>query len=86
MSRPEVGESVVVSGRATNYLHAGSGAPVILIHGSGPGVSAYANWRLTVPALAEQFEVDECVSINREYAGYSSFLALRPKTSTTIAG
>lgn len=57
MSRPEVGESVVVSGRATNYLHAGSGAPVILIHGSGPGVSAYANWRLTVPALAEQFEV-----------------------------
>jgi 2-hydroxymuconate-semialdehyde hydrolase len=33
------------------------GAPVLLIHGSGPGVSAYANWRLTIPALAERFQV-----------------------------
>jgi 2-hydroxy-6-oxo-octa-2,4-dienoate hydrolase len=24
------------------------------VHGSGPGVSAYANWRLTLPALAPQ--------------------------------
>jgi 2-hydroxymuconate-semialdehyde hydrolase len=30
----------------------GSGFPVLLIHGSGPGVSAWANWRLTIPALA----------------------------------
>ena len=26
--------------------------PVLLLHGSGPGVSAWANWRLTIPALA----------------------------------
>ena len=57
VERPEIGQSVAVDGRATNFLHAGSGDPVILIHGSGPGVSAYANWRLTVPALAEHFEV-----------------------------
>jgi 2-hydroxymuconate-semialdehyde hydrolase len=27
-------------------------APVLLLHGSGPGVSAAANWRLVIPALA----------------------------------
>ena len=28
------------------------GPPVLLLHGSGPGVSALANWRLVIPALA----------------------------------
>ena len=28
---------------------------VFLIHGSGPGVTAYANWRLTMPELAKHF-------------------------------
>jgi 2-hydroxymuconate-semialdehyde hydrolase len=27
--------------------------PVLLLHGSGPGVSAAANWRLVIPALAQ---------------------------------
>ena len=54
---PEIGESVDAGGIRTNYLHTGSGAPVVLVHGSGPGVSAYANWRLTLPPLAERFEV-----------------------------
>jgi 2-hydroxymuconate-semialdehyde hydrolase len=31
----------------------GAGAPVLLIHGSGPGVSAWANWRLAMPGLAK---------------------------------
>ena len=56
-SRPELGSSVVAAGIRTNYLDAGDGSPVVLLHGSGPGVSAYANWRLTVPALAEQHRV-----------------------------
>jgi pimeloyl-ACP methyl ester carboxylesterase len=30
---------------------------VLLIHGSGPGVTSYANWRLVMPALAEDFHV-----------------------------
>ena len=41
----------------TNYLEAGSGSPVVLIHGSGPGVTAYANWRLVLPVLAGRFRV-----------------------------
>ena len=31
----------------------GSGPVVLLLHGSGPGVSAAANWRLTIPALVK---------------------------------
>jgi 2-hydroxy-6-oxo-octa-2,4-dienoate hydrolase len=55
--RPEIGATVDAGGVKTNYLEAGSGPAVVLIHGSGPGVTAYANWRLVIPALAEQFRV-----------------------------
>jgi len=55
--RPAIGQTADAGGIKTNYLEAGEGAPVVLIHGSGPGVSAYANWRLVMPALAEQFRV-----------------------------
>ena len=53
----EVGESIDAGGIRTNVLQAGEGAPVVLVHGSGPGVTAYANWRLTVPDLAARFRV-----------------------------
>ena len=53
----EIGLSVDVDGIATNYHRAGEGPVVLLVHGSGPGVSAWANWRLTLPALAERFTV-----------------------------
>lgn len=55
--RPEVGTSVRAHGIETNYLEAGTGDPVVLVHGSGPGASAYANWRLTLPALSEGVRV-----------------------------
>ena len=35
-------------GIRTCYMEAGDGPPIILIHGSGPGVSALANWRGTL--------------------------------------
>lgn len=54
---PEIGQSVDVNGITTNYHRMGSGEPVFLIHGSGPGVSAWANWRLILPTLAESFDV-----------------------------
>lgn len=41
----------------TYYLVAGSGDPVVLLHGSGPGVSAWANWQHTIPGLAKEFRV-----------------------------
>lgn len=56
-ARPEIGGTVLANGIRTNYLEAGEGAPVVLVHGSGPGVSAYANWRLTIPALSTRLRV-----------------------------
>ena len=51
-SNPEVGESIVANGLNTNYHSMGSGDPVLLVHGSGPGVTAWANWRLVLPELS----------------------------------
>ena len=53
----EIGKSIRAGGALTNFHEAGQGTPVILIHGSGPGVSAWANWSRTIPSLAEHFHV-----------------------------
>lgn len=47
------GQFVDVAGVKTWVHDVGSGPVVLLLHGSGPGVSAAANWRLTIPALVE---------------------------------
>lgn len=54
---PEIGRRVDAAGISTNYLESGDGPVVVLVHGSGPGVSAYANWRLTTPGLSDRFRV-----------------------------
>jgi 2-hydroxymuconate-semialdehyde hydrolase len=56
-ANPEIGRTVHVDGVAVNMHDRGEGTPVLLIHGSGPGVSAWANWRLTIPALAARHRV-----------------------------
>lgn len=48
------GDYIDVRGIRTHYHEAGSGKPVVLVHGSGPGVTAWANWRVTIPYLAER--------------------------------
>lgn len=53
MSNPEIARSVRTGAFDTNVHDMGAGAPVLLIHGSGPGVSAWANWRLVLPELAK---------------------------------
>lgn len=54
---PEIAHSIQAAGLTTNYHDVGSGETVLLIHGSGPGVSAWANWRLSLPALSQRFRV-----------------------------
>lgn len=59
---PEVGSVIDVGGVHTNVhdvLAAAddAGVPVLLLHGSGPGVSAWANWRGVIPALSKRRRV-----------------------------
>jgi 2-hydroxymuconate-semialdehyde hydrolase len=54
MNNPEIGKSIFSGGIQTNFHDEGSGRPVLLIHGSGPGVSAWANWRTNIPVLSQR--------------------------------
>ena len=51
-AHPEIARTVQAGGIRTNVHDVGEGAPVVLIHGSGPGVTAWANWRTVIPALS----------------------------------
>lgn len=59
MTPPEAGRAKTIRAMDldTNFQEAGSGRPVILLHGSGPGVSAWTNWRRVIPALAGEYRV-----------------------------
>ena len=66
---PAIGKDVDANGIRTNYLEAGSGdQTVVLVHGSGPGVTAYANWRGVLPELGKDFR---CVAPDMVGFGYS---------------
>lgn len=46
-----------VNGVSTHYYEAGSGEPLILIHGGGAGADAYGNWRGCMSDFARHFNV-----------------------------
>lgn len=49
---------IQIDGINTHYHEEGSGEDtIILIHGSGPGVSALANWRLVIPELSKHAKI-----------------------------
>ncbi len=56
-TNPELGRRIRTGAFETNVHYIGAGRPVLLIHGSGPGVSAWANWRLAMPVIAKQARV-----------------------------
>jgi 2-hydroxymuconate-semialdehyde hydrolase len=75
---PEIGKSVTAMGLKTNYLEMGEGKPIVLIHGSGPGVSAYANWRLILPKVSRYARV---IAVDMAGFGYTE---LDPDATYTI--
>ncbi|WP_194818262.1 alpha/beta fold hydrolase [Nocardia sp. XZ_19_385] len=46
---------VTADGLKLRFHEAGSGPPLVLLHGSGPGVSGWANFGGNLPVLAEHF-------------------------------
>nr|WP_114699780.1 alpha/beta fold hydrolase [Nocardia mexicana] len=49
--------TLVVDGAATSYLEAGTGEPVVLLHGGEFGVGAELGWEHTIDALARHYRV-----------------------------
>ena len=49
--------TIDVDGVATAYRDVGSGDPVLLLHGSGPGVSGATAWAAVMPKLVDEFRV-----------------------------
>jgi pimeloyl-ACP methyl ester carboxylesterase len=57
ISTEATGRTIDAGGIVTHYHDAGLGTPVLLLHGSGPGVSAWANWQHNISALARRHRV-----------------------------
>src|SRR5690606_36700034 len=64
-SNPEIGQSIQTGAILTNYHDIGSGEPVLLLHGSWPGVSSWAIWRLPIQGLKYQLRL-----LSPDLAGY----------------
>ncbi len=52
MLKSDKGETIEVAGIKTYYIKAGTGEPLLLIHGGSPGASALVNWGLNIEPLA----------------------------------
>src|SRR5215210_1583645 len=52
-----VARSVDVAGSPVRVHVLGEGAPVLLLHGSGPGTTGWGAWRAVATALAERHRV-----------------------------
>lgn len=49
--------SIALDGGDLHYHEAGAGPPLVLLHGSGPGVSGWANFSGILPHFAKHFRV-----------------------------
>jgi len=70
--RMSVAKTVVAADHKTNYYDEGRGPALFLLHGSGPGVSAWTNWGKVIPDLARQFRV---IAPDIAGFGYTEFKA-----------
>lgn len=55
--KPEIALRIKTGDFYTNYHEYGTGDTVVMIHGSGPGVSAWANWAKVMPLLSKSRHV-----------------------------
>ena len=70
--RPEIANSIQTGKFKTNYHDLGEGDIVTLLHGSGPGVTAWANWGRLFPLIKGDFRV---IAPDMSGFGYTERLA-----------
>ena len=56
-NRPEIANSISTGTFSTNYHDLGSGFPIVFLHGSGPGVTAWANWNKVFPLMKDTYRI-----------------------------
>src|SRR5690606_34123921 len=54
---PEIANSIQIGECTLNYHDQGEGDVILLIHGSGPGVTGWANWRGVIPTLSQRARI-----------------------------
>lgn len=62
-----------LAGKTMHYHELGHGAPLVLLHGGGPGASAWSNFKQNLEPLAERFRV---LLVDQPGYGRSSLPAL----------
>lgn len=77
---PELGRRITTGSFETNCHDVGTGKPVLMIHGSGPGVTGWANWRLAMPELARSARVLAPDMVGFGYTDRPAGIAYRKET------
>ena len=54
---PEIANRIQIGECTLNYHDQGEGDVILLIHGSGPGVTGWANWRGVIPSLSQRAQL-----------------------------
>ncbi len=68
LSYESTSRSLDVEGKRIHYHDVGSGPPLVFLHGGGPGVSSWSNFKYNLPALSQHFR---CIAIDQPGFGRS---------------
>lgn len=76
----EIANNIKIGDYSLNYHDQGKGDAILLIHGSGPGVTSWANWRGVIPELSKHARVIAPDMLGFGYTSCPKHLKLDPTT------